>query len=401
MNRVEPSLSSNKEVFMKYFGWIVCIVVFVVLVSPANALILRRAESVEVGVDEVIDDDLIVFASNVDIKGVVTGNVCAFGQTVNVTGDIGGSLFIGAANSSINARSVQTVWAAGGNLNVSGNVTKNVILAGGSLKIESNAIVGKDLLAYGGNFAVDGNINGAIKGAVGKFVMAGKSSRVKIRADKARIKSTAVVSGDFHLTSEDEPEIDEGAIIGGELSVREIEKEEAKPFFFAVAPLLAFLFGVIKVIVWISKIIVGIMLIALCQKYVRRVMDTFVKQTWKSLGVGFLGIIAIPVASVVLFATLIGYPLGVLSLYIFSILWYVSSIFIAVILGEKVIQIFNKGKEVSLYLSFVIGMLILLIVGFIPILGFLVRIFVILFGFGTIILATWHLVKDIREKELA
>ncbi len=398
MNHVKPAVSSNREVFMKYLSWIVCIVVFVMLVSPANALIVRRGETVEVAVDEVIDDDLVAFANNVAIKGVVTGNVCAFAQTVNVSGDIGGSLFIGAANSNINARSVQTVWAAGGNLNVSGNVTKNVILAGGSLNIEANAIIGKDLHAYGGNFAADGNVSGAIKGAVGKFVMAGKSSRVKIRADKARIKSTAVISGDFHLTSESKPEIDDGATIGGELSVREIEEEEAKPFFFAVAPLLAFLFGVIKVIIWISKIIVGIMLIALCQKYVRRVMDTFIKQPWKSLGVGFLGFIVIPVAAAVLFATLIGYPLGVLALYIFSILCYVSSIFVAVILGEKVIQIFNKGRDVSLYLSFVVGMFILLVVGFIPVLNFLVRIFVILFGFGMIILATWHLAKDMREK---
>jgi hypothetical protein len=385
---------------MKYFDWITCIVVFFVLAVPANALIIKRAETVEIAAGEVIDDDLIAFASNVDIKGVVTGNACAFAQTVNVSGEIGGSLFIGAGSSNISAKSVQTVWAAGGNLNLSGNVARNVILAGGSLNIKSNAVVGKDLHAYGGSFKADGNVNGAIKGAVGKFVMAGKSSHVKIRADKAKIKSTAVVSGDVHLTTESAPEIDDGAAIGGELRVREIEEEEVKPFFFAIAPLLGFLFGVIKVIIWISKIIVGIILIALCQKYVRRVMDTFTTQTWKSLGVGFLGVIAIPVASAVLLATLVGYPFGVLSLYVFSILCYVSSIFVAVILGEKIIQLFNKGKEVSLYLSFVIGMIVLLVIGFIPILNFLVRIFVMLFGFGTVILATWYLMKAMREKDL-
>jgi len=385
---------------MKYFGWILCIVVSVTLVSPANALIIRRAESVEVAADEVIDDDLIAFANKVDIRGVVTGNVCAFAQTVNVSGDVGGSLFIGAATSSVKAKSVQTIWAAGGNLSVSGNVANNVILAGGSLKIEADAMVGKDLHAYGGNFTADGNVDGGIKGAVGKFVMSGKSARVKIRADKARIKSTAVVSGDVHLTTESEPQVDDGATIKGELSVRQIEEEEVEPFFFALAPVLGLLFGVIKVIVWVSKIVVGIILIALCSKYVRRVMDTFVKQPWKSLVVGFLGVIVIPVASAILFATLIGYPLGVLSIYMFCILWYISSIFVAVVLGEKVIQIFNKGKEVSLYLSFVIGMLILLVLGFIPILNILVWIFVILFGFGSIISATWYLMKDMREKGL-
>ena len=234
---------------MRYFSWIICIVMCVTLVSPMNALVIRRAESVEVSADEVIDDDLIAIAGNVDIKGSVTGNVCAFAQTVNVSGDIGGSLFIGAASSSVSPKSVQTVWAAGGNLNISGEISKNVILAGGSLNITSNAVVGKDLHAYGGSFEADGNVNGAIKGAVGKFSMAGTSGRVKIRADRVKIRSTAVVSGDVSLTSESAPEIEDGAMIGGELTVREIEEEEAKPFFFAIAPLIGFLFGVIKMIV--------------------------------------------------------------------------------------------------------------------------------------------------------
>lgn len=385
---------------MRYFSWIICIVMCVTLVSPMNALVIRRAESVEVSADEVIDDDLIAIAGNVDIKGSVTGNVCAFAQTVNVSGDIGGSLFIGAASSSVSPKSVQTVWAAGGNLNISGEISKNVILAGGSLNITSNAVVGKDLHAYGGSFEADGNVNGAIKGAVGKFSMAGTSGRVKIRADRVKIRSTAVVSGDVSLTSESAPEIEDGAMIGGELTVREIEEEEAKPFFFAIAPLIGFLFGVIKMIVWISKIIVGIILIALCHKYIRRIMDTFARQPWKSLGIGFLGVIVIPVAAAVFLATLVGYPISVLLLYVFSILCYVSSVVIAVILGEKIIQLFNKGKEVSLYLSFVIGMIILFVVSFIPILNFLVRIFVLLFGFGTVIIATWYLVKDMRDKGL-
>lgn len=390
----------SKEVVMKYFSWGICIVMLVVLVSPMNALVIRRAESVEVSADEVIDDDLIAIGGSVDIKGMVTGNVCAFAQTVNVSGGIGGSLFIGAASSNINPRSVQTVWAAGGTLNISGEIAKNVILAGGTLNIESNAVVGKDLHAYGGSFEADGSVNGAIRGAVGKFVMGGQSSQVKIRADRAKIRSKAVVSGDVYLTSESTPEIEDGAMIGGELTLREIEEEEVRPFFFAIAPLIGFLFGVIKLIVWISKIIVGIILIALCQKYVRRIMDTFTKKPWKSLGVGFLGVIVIPVASAVFLATLIGYPIGVLLLYMFSILCYVSSVIIAVILGEKIIQLFNKGKEVSLYLSFVIGMVILFIVGFIPILNFLVRVFVLLFGFGTVIIGTWYLVKDMRDKGL-
>jgi hypothetical protein len=393
-------MNISKEVVVKNLGLFGCMVVIAVIITPVHALVIRRDQSVEIPATEVIDDDLIAFGNTVDIKGTVTGNVCAFAQTVNVSGDIGGLLFIGAANANINAKNVQTVWAMGGNVDIAANVARNLILLGGSLSVNADAQTGKDLRAYGGNLTVNGVVNGTIKGGVGTFLLAGKSGSIEIKADKTRIKSTAVISGDFHLTSKSKPEIDEGATIRGEMSVREIEPEEAKPFFLAFAPLLAFLAAMIKIIVLISKIIVGILLIALFQKYVRRVMDTLTKQTWKSLGWGFLGVIVVPVAAVVLFVTLIGYPLGVLALFAYSILLYISSIFIGVVVGEKVIQLFRKGGGVSLYFSFIIGMLILFVVSFIPILNFLIRIFVILFGFGATMLATWQLVKDMRKKEL-
>lgn len=373
--------------------------VVTILVVPAHALVIKRDQTIEVAPDEIIDDDLVAFANFIDIKGTVTGNVCAFAQTVNVSGDIGGSLFIGAASSTISAKSVQTVWAAGGILYVSSNVSKNLILAGSTLDIATDARVGKDVRAYGGNFMVGGEILGSIKGGVRKFAMAGKSGRVKIKADETHIESTAVISGDFHVTSTNEPKIDDGATITGEVIVRAVEHEEAEPFFFAFAPMLAFLVAAIKFVVLISKIIVGVLLIALFQKHVRRTVDTLMKETWKSLGWGFLGVIVIPVAAIVLFATLIGYPLGLLAAYVYSVLLYASSIFIAIVIGEKIVQLFKKGA-VSLYLSFIIGILILFVIGFIPILNFLVRIFVILFGFGAVMLGTWHLVREMRGKEL-
>ena len=384
---------------MKYSGWFKGMLIVAISVVPAHALVIMREQTVEVAADEIIDDDLVAFGNFIDVKGTVTGNVCAFAQTVNVSGDIGGSLFIGAASSSIGAKSVQTVWAAGGNLIVSGNVSKNLILVGGTLDIDKDARVGKDVRAYGSNFTVRGEILGSIKGGVGKFTMAGKSGKVKIKADKTHIESTAVILGDLDLTGADEPKIDDGAAITGEVSIRAIEPEDAEPFFFAFAPMLAFLVAAIKFVVLISKIIVGVLLIALFQRYVRRVADTLLKETWKSLGWGFLGVIVIPIAAVVLFATLIGYPLGLLAVYVYSVLLYLSSIFIAVVIGEKIAQLFKKGA-VSLYLSFIIGILILFVVGFIPVLNFLVRIFVILFGFGAVMLGTWHLVREMRGKEL-
>jgi cytoskeletal protein CcmA (bactofilin family) len=376
------------------------IVMITMALSLGNGLVIKRDQSVEIPDTMVIDDDLLAFAGDIDIKGTVTGNVYAFGQSVTVSGVIGGSLYSGGATISINPKSVQSVGAAGGNVKVSGAIAKNLILFGGSLMVDKQTSIGKDLRAYGGKLIMDGVIAGAIKGAVGDFIMSGKSGRIKIKSDKTNIKSSAYVAGDLCLTSENKPVIEEGATITGEITIQEARAEETGSFLAALAPMLAFIFMMIKIVMLIAKIIVGVLLIALFRRYMRRIMDTLNTETWKSLGWGFLTVIVVPVAVVILFAILVGSPIAILGIYLYTVVVYLSSIIVALVLGEKIIGLFKKEGAISMYLSFIIGILILFVVGFIPVLNALVCIFTLLFGFGATVLASWHLLKEMREKEL-
>ncbi len=379
--------------------WTICIFLIAMLVTPGYALVIRSGDEVVIAQDEVIDDDLIVFAQRITINGTVSGDVCAFAQTVTVSGEVGGSLFSGAATITVDAKRVKTVWAAAGNIKISGDVDKNAILAGGSLLIGKDTRIGKDLRAYGGKFTVRGTVDGTITGGVGKFVMAGKSGTVTIAADETEIQAAAEIFGDLIVESEAEPTIIEGATITGETRVEKPTEEEAAAFF-AFAPLLAFFISFIKILIFIAKIIVGIVLIALSKTFVRRIADTLISKPWKSLGWGFLGLIVIPIAAAIFFMILIAFPIAVFGMYVYTILFYLASVFVSLVVGEKVIQLFKKEGEISLYLSFIVGIIVLFVLGLIPILGFIIKLFVILFGAGALLLGTWNLMKESREKKL-
>jgi cytoskeletal protein CcmA (bactofilin family) len=384
---------------MSKMKWIIPILSIALFITPAYSLVIKSGDNIELKEWEVIEDDLIALGQTIDIKGTVTGDLYAFAQNVTISGKVDGTIFTGASSVDINAESVMSIWAAGGNIAISGNVSNNVILAGGNLAVQANANIGKDIRAYGGQLNVKGNVAGAIKGGVGKFSMEGKTSRIKISADDVKIKSSAVISGDVIVQSEKEPVIEEGAVISGETRCERPSQEE-KTALFAFAPFIAFFITFMKIVIFIAKIIVGIIIIALFGGYVRRIMDTLIKSPWKSLGWGFLGLIVIPVAVVILFAILIGFPIAIFGIYIYSILFYLSSIFIGLVIGEKIIQLFKKEGKISLYLSFIIGILVLFVLGLIPILGLVIKIFVLLFGAGMLILGTWNLMKDMRAKKL-
>jgi len=385
---------------MKYPRILSGVLCCLILALPSYALTSRTGESARVAPEDIIEDDIILLGQNIDVEGTVIGDVYAFGQSVKITGEVGGSIFTGGANIVIDPKSVHTVWAAGGNIEIFGKVIRNAVLTGGTICVCENASVGKDLGVYCGKLSVKGSVGGTVRGSVGEFMLSGSSGRVKIKAEDATLKSSARIMGDLVLTSVNDPVIEDGATIGGEQKLLRPEARDPGKAFAAFAPVLAFFFTMIKIIAFIAKVIVGILLIALCQKYVRRIMDTLIKKTWQSLGWGFLGVIVGPVAIAILFFVVIGFPLGIFFAYVYSVLWYLASIFIGLVIGERIIKLFKKQGDVSLYLSFIVGVIILFVVGFIPILNFLVRIFTILFGFGAVAMGTWYLLRDMRAKEI-
>lgn len=379
--------------------WIVCFICVMLCTTPVFGLIIRSGDDIEIKVDEVIDDDLIAFGQNVSVKGIVNGDIYAFGQEVEIFGDITGTVFCGASTVDIDAQINGSIWVGAGKVSIAGNVYNNVLIFGGTLNVEENTRVGNDLIVYGGKVKVAGEVDGSIKGGMGTFVMSGKSSNVNINADKITIKSGTLISGDLVVESGQEPTIEEGAEILGEIkleSIEEVEEEVA----FAIAPLLALLLVVFKIIVFVTKIIVGIVLILLSKKYMRRLMNTMLSKPWHCLGWGFVGLIVIPVVIVILFSIIIGSPLAVLGVYVYTIIFYLSSIFAGLIIGEKVIRLFKKEGDVSLYLSFIVGMIILFVLGLVPVFGFIVKIIVLLFGSGMVLYGTWNLIREMKAKEL-
>jgi hypothetical protein len=203
------------------------------------------------------------------------------------------------------------------------------------------------------------------------------------------------------VESEKEPEIAEGAVITGETRLeRPKEVEELTEAKSSIVTAIAFFVVLVRIAIFIAKVIVGIILIAISYSFVRRIMDTLMQKPWKSLGWGFLGLIVIPVAVVILLLTIVGFPLAIFGLYVYSIITYLSSVIVGLVIGEKVIQLFKKKGAVSPYVSFIVGIAILFVASFIPILNVIITLLVILFGAGAILLGSWQLCKDMRAKKL-
>jgi hypothetical protein len=256
------------------------------------------------------------------------------------------------------------------------------------LKTDDSNVVQKDLLAFGGDINIRGEVKGKVKGNMGRLNLNGKIGSADIDAEEVEIGPEAMVLENLSISSKKEPLIDSSAKLLGKTEFKKIEEKTER--YRKTAGLLGFF----KILSFISKLIIGIILIALFKPYFRKTCIYFREHAWKSLGFGFLTIIVIPVVTVLTLISIIGIPVSIFGIFVFLTLVYVSSIVFATGFGEWLIKLFKKDSVVSPFPAFILGLIIISILSLIPYLGFFIRLAVLFFGTGMLILLLHKLWQD-------
>lgn len=232
-----------------------------------------------------------------------------------------------------------------------------VVIFHGDAVVEGR--VDGDVMAFNGDIEIDGRVDGSVVALNGRVVV-GESARV-----------------DGDVLSSEHPEVHESATVDGE--IREID-------FSAVFKVIgAGLWILWWIAVTVSTGVLGIVLLAAVPAAVRTAGETARRRPGVSIGWGFGIMIGLPIASGVAFVTIVGIPLGLLgvvSLVVLAALGYVLSMYV---LGRVILT-----DSTNPYLAFLLGWIIVRLVGGVPVLGGLVAFATAVFGMGAIAVAGWR-----------
>lgn len=153
------------------------------LTGTALAVDFRGGDTVTIGKDEVIDDDLVVSGATVVIDGVINGDLVAAGDNIIVNGKVNGSLIMAGRALALNGQVGGTVYSAGAAITVGpqANIVRNLFFAGYSYTAASGSVIGRDNILAGYQAILKGEVQrdllatlGALElnGAIGRNVMA-------------------------------------------------------------------------------------------------------------------------------------------------------------------------------------------------------------------------------------
>lgn len=333
--------------------------------------------------------NLYTAGGNVTVNGDVLGDLTVAGGMVTVEGVVEKDLFVAGGNLFINGKVGETARVAGGNINITAPIGGDLLIGGGNITISEKSSIDGDLLIGGGNVNINAPVKGSVKIGGGNVYINSKiDGDVKIKISKDLVFGPkADIQG---KVSYEAPRL---AVFkdGSKVPNAEFTKWQKPSYKGRIAGIITAAL-LIKLLAWV---LMGLVLVKFRKQSIQNMFISIVEKPWESLGIGLLALIVVPILSVLLLITAVGYYIAVslLALYVFLLL--MACILSALFLGFIILKYLNKPAESLVnWQSVLIGVVALLLIKIIPFLGWIIAFVLFLLVFGSIIKTIKELLKE-------
>jgi cytoskeletal protein CcmA (bactofilin family) len=356
------------------------------LVFPqqAGAAEVRRGRSVFVPAGETIHNDLIATGPSVRIDGTVDGDLIVFTRNLNVTGHVTGDVIAFAAESLIDGTVDGNLRVITRDVTLQGRIGKNISVIANSIDLSPMADVGGELIAIATQANLDGKIHRDLLGIIGATNLDGLiGGQTWIRGGTLTLESVADIQGPATFVGRNQPIVASGAKLASPIKV-EIA-QETRRFRRSTARTV-----IDQIFSYGAALLAGILLVTVFPGFFRATLRE-AGSIGLPIGVGALalisGVFLLILGVVLLF---VGVGAGVAAIMAYAPILYIAQIFVGAWLGNKILG--NPSSATGVVIGRIaLGLLILHVAGIIPTLGGLVRLAVLLWGTGAVLLGFFRI----------
>jgi len=358
------------------------LLLILILSAPSLSLassVVRTGEAVAVSADQVVEGDFYALGNTVAISGEVTEDLLVLGGTTKINGRIGSDLAVLAASVHVDGVVGDDARIVGGEVTVSGEVKGDLVVVSGTLKVLSTAKIGGDIIFFGNDAEISGEVGKSIYGTSDRIRIEGVvKGDVDIRTDALVLGDRADITGTVKYISASEIIRAQNARVAGAV-VRNEPTIESASLRTALVPLLILLFAAL---VW--HLLFG--------RLLTRVSTQAVTHPLRSMIIGFGLLFLVPISVGILVASTLGGLLGLTLLFVYVALLLASTTIAGIVAGSYLLTAIYPKYSTGIP-SVLLGTTTFFLLLFIPIIGVALCITIILVTMGA--LAT-HLYRAIR-----
>lgn len=319
-----------------------------------------------------VGGDLFVMGGQVDVDAPVAGDALAVGGRVRLGTDVGGS-----------------VYAAAGQVNVDARVERSLRAVGGQIELGPRSEVGGNLSLAGGQLRLQGVVRGEVRSAGGRILFDGPvGGDVLAHNGQIELGPNARIAGKLRYRSNDEPTRHAEARVGGGIErlgplVAQAGREAEEARHGSTGP------GVAGAVWTLGLIVMAGALLAALPGYTATLAGTLRQRPGLSLLLGFIWLVCLPVAAVLVALTLVGLPLALSALAFYVAAMPVAYVVAGIGLGEWALQRWRPDRATRLPARMVaaaLALTALMLLGAVPVLGTALAFAALIAGLGALLL---------------
>lgn len=324
---------------------------------------------------ETINDDLYVSSGNIQINGTINGDLFIAGGQANINGNITGDLFVAAGSIAIDGTIGDDLRVLGGSIQVNGTVKDDLMVAGGDVRVGENA-----------------NIGGAVYNSSGQLTIAGTTGPVIATVGNLSLTNTARISGDLTYTSSNRANITQGAVVTGQTTQHQ---PPIKPRGAAA------LLTTVRLLSFLTLLVIALLLLLIFPSMTNLLSLNWRQRFGLNLLWGFIYLIIIPIAAIILMVTIVGIPLGIGALLLYPIIIYLGTLVGVIALGTLINSWWVKDRDFHpTWLTIIIGVVVYSALRLIPLIGWLIDFIIVLVGIGAFLIFAWSLLGKLRQEKI-
>jgi cytoskeletal protein CcmA (bactofilin family) len=336
---------------------VVPIALFLLTATPASATpVFRAQDQVLLTEDQAVSSDFYAVGGTVESKADIEGDVVMIGGKTAMVGTSGGDILFVSGTASVRGAVADDVRILSGTVEIGNKVAGDLVVLGGELRILPTAEVGGDVLFYGGSLIVEGTVKGSVVAeaeTVRIDTLVQNDVRVKSHLSLT-LGSRASVQGAIYYKSPSEIiRAPESLVVG---SIQRTETPSGG-LGIPLTPLLMLLF---------SALLVRFVSAPDLTRYLAHVIRT----PLRSLVVGCVALIGIPLLIILLFVSVLGSVLGVILLSAYIAFLGMALVLAGALSGAGIAMI-ATGKPGYTFGWIIIGTVMLYALCFLPLLGLL------------------------------
>jgi cytoskeletal protein CcmA (bactofilin family) len=326
---------------------------------------------------------------SVRISANVADDVFAAGRDVTFDSATVKNAIVAGYDVELRGGNVADMIAAGANVKIAGTIEDDLVAAGRSVRISSNGAIGGDARLAAETIDMEGRISGNMRAAAARITITGEiSGKADFLAERIVIASGATISGDLIYRSKAEPEIAEGAKVGGEIRRIEIDMPDLKSVGFGILGI-----GLFVALSWAVAMLLLLIVIHLAfPGLLASATGQLQGNPWANLGRGIAGLVLASAFAGFLLVSILGIPLGVALFIMIAVVWLLGLVTVSKCIGLFIRYRGSSPVDIQLTRGVgwaIVGSIVLGVIALIPFLGGIVAGLAIAAGFGATAAELW------------